>query len=370
MSTKAETPMTESQRGKPTAAPAHGSRSPKTVAVRALSTHGLLLILLALIVGFSIALPDTFPTVSNMQAILNQTSVTALLALGVMVPLAAGEYDLSVGYLVGLTSILAIGLQTRSGLSWPLTVVIVIAIGAFVGLVNGLLVTRVHINSFIATLGSGEVLYGILQWYTGGQQLVGNVPVGFSNLSENVHGVPIAAIYVLVVGVILWLILEYLPQGRYLYVLGANKRAAELTGIQSKRWVPLSFMASGTITAIAGVLLASQLGVGQSSVGPEFLLPAFAAALLGATTIRPGRVNTWGTIVAVLVLAVVVAGLQQEGAQFFVQPLFDGGILIVAVGLAGFAQRRRIRQAEAQQFAAQRLPTSPVDPEEQVSEAP
>lgn len=347
MSTETQGPIQESNT--PTTAVARGSGVLRSIGVRAVSTHGLLLILFALVIAFSLARPNTFPTLSNTQAILNQTSVTALLALGVMMPLAASEYDLSVGYLLGLTSILAIGLQTKSGISWPLTVVIVIAIGAFVGLVNGLLVTKVHINSFIATLGSGELVYGISQWYTGGQQLVGTIPPGFGKLSAAVGGVPVAAVYVVVIGLVLWLVLEYLPQGRYLYVLGQSARAAELTGISSGRWVPVSFVASGTITAVGGVLLASQLEVGQSSVGPEYLLPAFAGALLGATSIKPGRVNTWGTVVAVLVLAVVVAGLQQLGAQFFVQPLFDGGILIVAVGLAGFAARRRLRRAEAEQ---------------------
>ena len=127
---------------------------------------------------------------------------------------------------------------------------------------------------------------------------------------------------------------EYLPLGRYLYVLGASPRAAELNGISAKRYVTLGFVAAGTLAAFAGVVLQSQLQVGQSSVGQEYLLPAFTAALLGATSIRPGRVNVWGTVLAVAVLAVTVAGLNQLGAPFFVEPLFNGSMLILAVGLA------------------------------------
>ena len=148
---------------------------------------------------------------------------------------------------------------------------------------------------------------------------------------------------------------EYLPLGRYLYVLGASPRAAELNGISAKRYVTLGFVAAGTLAAFAGVVLQSQLQVGQSSVGQEYLLPAFTAALLGATSIRPGRVNVWGTVLAVAVLAVTVAGLNQLGAPFFVEPLFNGSMLILAVGLAvQAAQRRTKRGTEADRAPASR----------------
>jgi ribose transport system permease protein len=136
---------------------------------------------------------------------------------------------------------------------------------------------------------------------------------------------------------------EYLPIGRYLYVLGSNPRAAELTGISARVYIPFAFILSGVITAFAGVVLGSRLGVAQTTVGPDYLLPAFVGALLGSTAIKPGRVNVLGTIVAVFVLAVAVAGLQQMGAQFFVEPLFNGTMLILAVGLAAYASRRRAR---------------------------
>jgi ribose transport system permease protein len=140
------------------------------------------------------------------------------------------------------------------------------------------------------------------------------------------------------------IVFEYLPLGRYLYVLGASPRTAELNGISAKRYITLGFVAAGTLAAFAGVVLQSQLQVGQSSVGQEYLLPAFTAALLGATSIRPGRVNVWGTVLAVAVLAVTVAGLNQLGAPFFVEPLFNGSMLILAVGLAVQAAERRQRR--------------------------
>jgi ribose transport system permease protein len=220
----------------------------------------------------------------------------------------------------------------------------VVLAGAGVGALNGLLVTRFHISSFIATLGSGTFVYGLSQWYTGGEQIVGRkYPAGFLLLSENIGPAPFSLILVLIVAVVLWIAFEYTVQGRFLYVIGSNQRAADLTGIPSARYKILAFVASGTLTGVAGVMLGSELRVGQSTVGADFLLPAFAAALLGATSVKPGRVNVWGTLLAVSVLAVAVSGLQQMGADFYVEPLFNGAMLVLAVGLAEYARRRRER---------------------------
>jgi ribose transport system permease protein len=312
--------------------------------LRLISVHGLLILLLVLIGTFSLLRPETFPTAVNFQAITSARAVVALLALAVMIPLAANEFDLSVGYVVGLGHILAVGLQVRTHLPWQGAALLVILAGAGVGALNGVLVTRFRISSFIATLGTGTFVYGISQWYTGGEQIVGRkYPGGFLLLSENVGPVPFSLILVLVVAVMLWIAFEYMVQGRFLYVIGSNQRAADLTGIPSARYKVLAFVASGTLTGVAGVLLGSELRVGQSTVGADFLLPAFAGALLGATSVKPGRVNVWGTLLAVSVLAVAVSGLQQLGADFYVEPLFNGAMLVLAVGLAEYARRRRER---------------------------
>jgi ribose transport system permease protein len=312
--------------------------------LRILSVWGLLLLIVVLIVVFSILKPDTFPTLFNFQSILSNKSIQVLLALAVMIPMAANNFDLSVGYVVGIAQVLAIGLQVNQGLSWPLAAALILGLGAFVGLINGLLVTRAHIDSFIATLGTGTVLYGLDEWYTGGTQVTGTLEPGFSNLAATiggVHGIPAPALYVLVVSLALWAVFDYLPLGRYIYVLGANPRAAELNGISAERYVTAAFVAGATLAAFAGVILEAELRVGQSSVGPEYLLPSFTGALLGATSVKPGRVNVWGTILAVGVLSVTVAGLQQLGAPFFVEQIFNGTMLVVAVGLAVYATRRR-----------------------------
>ncbi|MEL6889463.1 MAG: ABC transporter permease, partial [Pseudomonadota bacterium] len=210
------------------------------------------------------------------------------------------------------------------------------------GFLNGLLVEVAKIDSFIATLGTGTVLYALALWHTGGRQMVGLLPDGFYALNTTfVFGLPITAYYLIVITVVMWIILEYTPVGRYLYAIGANQRAAQLNGIPTRKYVIGAFVASGTMTALAGVLLAAKLRIGQASVGLEFLLPALVGAFLGSTTIKPGRVNVWGTVVGVVILAVGISGIQQFGGSFWVEPLFNGVTLLVAIGIAGYAQRKK-----------------------------
>lgn len=315
------------------------------------SVWGLLILLVALVALFSILRPQSFPTYFNFRAIIGSKSIDAMAALAIMIPIAANRFDLSVAFVLGISQVLAIGLQGM-GLPWPLVVVLVLSLGALVGLVNGILVTVIGIDSFIATLGTGSVLLGLNQWYTGGQQVLARLPESFSALSGVVFGIPLPAIYVLVISIALWIVLEFLPMGRFLYVLGINPRAAQLNGISERKYVTGALIASGTLSAWAGIVLESQLQVGQSSVGMEYLLPAFTAALLGATAVKPGRVNVWGTVLAVAVLAVTVAGLNQMGAPFFVEALFNGATLIIAVGLAVTASKRQIRAGTAADAAA------------------
>jgi len=219
---------------------------------------------------------------------------------------------------------------------------VVLVLGAAAGFLNGLLVEVAKIDSFIATLGTGTVLYALALWHTGGRQMVGLLPDGFYALNTTfVFGLPITAYYLVVITVVMWIILEYTPIGRYLYAIGANQKAAQLNGIPTRKYVIGAFVASGTMTALAGVLLASKLRIGQASVGLEFLLPALVGAFLGSTTIKPGRVNVWGTIVGVAILAVGISGIQQFGGSFWVEPLFNGVTLLIAIGIAGYAQRKK-----------------------------
>lgn len=310
--------------------------------LRFLPVYGLVILTGLLIVIFSVLLPNTFPTLLNLRAIISDKAIIALLSLGAMIPMAAGRIDLTVGYGIVLWHILAISLQTMLGLPFPVAVAIVLLLGLLTGFLNGLLVEIAQIDSFIATLGTGTVLYALALWHTGGRQVVGELPDGFFAISGTfVFGLPITGFYVLVVTIAMWIVLEYTPVGRYLYAIGANQRAAQLNGIPTRKYVIGAFMCSGFLTALTGVLLASKLRIGQASVGLEFLLPALVGAFLGSTTIKPGRVNVWGTIVGVAILAVGISGIQQFGGSFWVEPMFNGVTLLIAIGIAGYAQRRK-----------------------------
>lgn len=303
--------------------------------------YNLLFVLIFVFMIFSALLPKTFPTLFNIRSILNYQAVVILLALSVMVPIAAGHFDLSVGYMVGLFHILAVGLQVKSNIPWGIVVLIVISLGALIGLINGLLVTRVGVDSFIATLGVGNVLYGIAFWYTDGKQVIGTLPDSFLKISTTIGGIiPSTIIITLFIAIILYLMMEFLPIGRFFYFLGANSKAAELSGISPQKYLVLAFVISGVLTSIAGIMLAAILRLGQISVGPNYLMNAFAGALMGSVAFKPGKVNVFGTICAVLIMAFTVSGLQQMGAKYFVEPLFNGGMLIVAVSLAVITERR------------------------------
>ncbi len=327
---------------------------------RQLPAYGLPVLALVLIILFSFILPQTFPIVLNLRAILGEKSIIALLSLAAMVPMMTGRIDLTVGYGIVIWHILAIALQTQYGFHWSVAVALVLTGGVLLGLINGFLVEIAKIDSFIATLGTGTIIYAIALWFTEGRQVIGILPPAFTALhTTSLFGLPIAAYYVLALALILWIVSDYLPIGRYLYAIGANSRAAELNGIRTRRFVVLAFVLSGVIGAFAGIILAAKLRIGQASVGLEFLLPALVGAFLGSTTIKPGRVNVWGTIVGVVILAVGISGIQQLGGAFYVEPLFNGLTLLVAIGIAGLAQRKKGAVRHARVTDAEMPPVTP-----------
>ena len=149
------------------------------------------------------------------------------------------------------------------------------------------------------------------------------------------------AVYALLLAAALWIVTERMPLGRHIYAIGANEKAAALNGIPVRKHVIGVFVASGLLVGFTGCVLAAKLQIGQANVGLDYLLPALVGTFLGSTTIRPGRVNVWGTVIGVLILAVGISGIQQLGGAFFVEPLFNGVTLLVSIALAGLAQRRR-----------------------------
>ncbi len=328
-----------------------GSRRTRTPLGRAgghfIGAYGLLLLTALLFLTFSLTLPDTFPTLDNVSSILSNQSVSAILALGATIPIVTGRFDLSIGYGLGLAHVMVLNLIVTDGWPWPWACLMVVIGGGLIGVLNGLLVEFARIDSFIATLGTGTVMYAFTGWITGGARIVPGpkgLPASFTDIYDSTFlALPAPAYYVLVLAVLLWLLLERLPLGRYLYVIGSNPRAADLIGIPTRRYGIYAFTGSGLVVGFAGVLLAAQQQLGNPSVGMDYLLPAFVGALLGSTAIKPGRANAAGTVVAISVLAIGLSGIEQLGADFWVTPLFDGATLLLAVGLAGYSARRRLR---------------------------
>ncbi|MET9462053.1 ABC transporter permease [Streptomyces canus] len=331
--------------------------------------YGLLALTALLYLAFSLALPATFPTQDTVDSILSNQSIPAILALAAMVPIVTGAFDLSIGYGLGLAHVMVLWLVIEEGWPWPLACLTVLAGGLAVGVLNGVVVEFGRIDSFIATLGTGSMMYAMTGWITDGSRIVPGpqgLPPAFTDLYDSSFlGLPVPAFYVLALAAVLWLVLERLPLGRYLYVVGSNPRAADLVGIATRRYTVYAFAASGLIVGFAGVLLAAQQQIGNPSVGLDYLLPAFVGALLGSTAIKPGRPNALGTVVAVAVLAVGLTGIGQLGAEFWTVPLFNGGTLLIAVGLAGYAARRRLRGG-----AARDTPAAPPPPPPSPAPAP
>jgi len=296
--------------------------------------------LVAMIVLFSILLPATFPTSITARSIGSSSAVTALLALALVLPLAAGVFDLSVAANLGLSVVIAISAE-QNGMGAGPAITLALASGLAIGLTNAALVVGLRIDSFIATLGMSSVLIGLAYWTTDGNPLV--VPPGSTLVKlgqANVAGVPVGVLYALVIAAVVYYLTEWTTPGRYLYAVGGNKEATRLVGVRVNRLLVGALAASGVLASFAGVVLAAQLGAGSADIGPAYLLPAFSAALLGATQVsRHGRVNVPGTLVAVALLATGIYGLQLAGAPIYISNLFNGLALILAVALATRAKR-------------------------------
>jgi ribose transport system permease protein len=317
------------------------------------SRFGLLLILAVAIAVFSGLKPQTFPTADNFTAIAGTYALTLMLALSVVLPLAVGEFDLSVAATFGLCHVLTAGLVLESGQSIFVAAGVALAAGAAIGLVNGLLVVRFKVSSFVATLGTMTILGGVTQGYAPGGQILAEphavggghtavyaFPAWFLNLGEGeLLGIAGPFWVALALVVVLWFVLDRTTTGRRLTATGGNREAAHLSGVNTDRTVLLTFVACGLLAAVAGVVATAQLGRGLTTIADSYLLPAYAGAFLGATTVRPGRFNAWGTLVGVYLVAICVAGLQQLGVQDWVQSVFNGGALIVAVVASGFLAR-------------------------------
>lgn len=331
------------------------SRAARVRAALSFQSISALYIFALLFLAFALWVPDTFLARSTWKAMLDDQATTALVAVALVVPLSAGAFNLAVGAEVGMGSILSAYLLAKAGLPIAVALILTVVAGAAVGLTSGLLVVAARIDSFIATLGVSSVLLAMIQWISGGQQIL-DLGGGYQRLAtDQILGITHPVYIMLIVSLVVWYVLERTPAGRRVYATGGNIAAARLSGIRTSWVVVAALVTCGVIAALAGAIVSSRLDTGDPTVGPSFLLPAFAAAFLGSTQFRGGRYNVWGTIVAVYVLATGVKGLQLAGAPVWIPDLFNGVALLLAVGMANFqgragrgsAIRRLIRRRSA-----------------------
>ena len=300
-----------------------------------------------LFVLFSLWVPDTFLATGTWKSLLANSALTALVAIAVTIPLSAGVFNLAVGTEVGIAAILSAWLLEKQHLGLVPAVVLTLIIGCAIGATSGALIVRAKIDSFIATLGMSSVLLAMIAWVSGSQQIL-DLPQSFQNLATNeLLGLVYPVWIMLAVALVVWYVMQRTPTGRRLYATGGNPNAARLAGVQTGRVIVLALVSCGAIAALAGTLTSGQLGVGDPTIGPGYLLPAYAAAFLGSTQFHGGRYNVWGSVVGVLVLAVGVKGLQLAGAPVWIPDLFNGAALLIAVGLSKYQRTARSSAAVA-----------------------
>lgn len=306
----------------------------------AVAPYGVLLALLILIIVFSLALPKTFPTSGNFNAMVTSQGTLLIMALGLTCALRAGDFDLSIGSVMIFSSALVAVLTTQHHVSVPVAVALAVGAGVLVGFINGALIVLFGLDGFVVTLAAMSIVEGLAFAVTNNQVITG-LPNGLLHLSrDTLFTLPYSTWYGWILAIVLWYVYEQTPLGRYHLVVGQSRKAATLAGLPV-RWVRiLGFVGASTICAIAGVLLAGTLGAVDPTIGPQFLLQPFAAAFLGATTIKLGQFNVLGTVVGLYLLIVGVTGLQLIGVPPWVSDVFNGGALLLAILLARVASRK------------------------------
>jgi ribose transport system permease protein len=331
--------MTEVQR------PDVTSRRPARVGqgplARQVERFALPAVWIVLIVVFSFTASQTFPTSATAANILGSQSIVLVLAMCLIIPMVAGDYDLSVAYNLSLSAMVIAVLNVRE--HWPIALAILAALscGAALGSINGALVTLLGIDPIIATLGTGTLASGVVQWISG-SAVISGVSDSLVRLViiNRLFGIPYDFWYAVLLTLAMWYVLEYTPAGRRFLIVGRSRNVARLSGLPVNRIRWRGFVIAGVLAAAAGVLYAGTLGGADPSSGTAYLLPGFAAVFLGSTTIRPGRFNAWGTFIAVYFLGTGIVGLQLLGLQSYVQPLFYGGALVVAVAVSQIIRGR------------------------------
>ena len=305
---------------------------------------GLVIVWILVIALFGAMRPDSFLTWSNFSSIFGSEAVLVIVTLGLIIPLTAGDFDLSIAQTLTFVSMLTAIMSAKMGLPLWLIIPVALSAGAVVGIINGAITLYFRVHSLIVTLGVGTFLHGVTLWISDSQTIGGVDPALMQYvIISRVFSIPISFYYAIGLAALTWYVLAYTAFGQQLLFTGRGREVGRLTGIAVGRVRIISFVASGIMGAIAGLLYTGTTGSANPSSGTTLLLPAFAAAFLGATCIKPGRFNAWGSVVAVYFLVTGINGLSVLGFRTFVQDLFYGGALIIAVMVSQLVSGRKER---------------------------
>lgn len=307
--------------------------------------YGTLVSLAALLVAFSLARPEVFPTVDNVLNIMNQISILGTIALGLTVCLVMGLFDLSIAAMATLGGYIATLLLVTypDTVGVPAAVLASIVTCALIGVVNGLIVSYLGISAFIATLATGSIITGSVLGISNSKTIITGIPDAFMAIGQgSVLGVSNPILIMLGVGFVLWLLLEHTELGRHLYAIGGNMEASRLSGIAVKRYAPFALAVCAACAGLGGLMAAAVLGAGRpQGVGDTYLLNAFAAVFIGASSLRPGTFHILGTIIGVLLIGVINNGLSVMGVPTYWQYIVQGVLLVIALFSAGILTLRR-----------------------------
>ena len=300
-------------------------------------------VMVAIVLYFSYSIPDTFLAARTWKSLLDTQAIVAITAVALVVPLAAGVFNLAIGAQVGVASIMIGWLLVPVGLPISVSILITLLAGAAIGFLVSVLIVGFRIDSFIATLGASSLLLAFITFISGGRQIL-KMPRAFSDFgTDRIFGLTYPFLLMLAIAIVVWYVMERTPLGRRIYATGGNVEAARLSGIPVVAIVVGAMTACGVLTGIAGALMTARLGNADPTIGPGFMLPAFTAAFLGSTQFHHGRFNVPGTVLSVYVLATGVKGLQLSGVPTWVTDGFDGAALLIAVGLASASRNGATR---------------------------
>jgi ribose transport system permease protein len=312
------------------------------------SRWGTILSLVALILLFSLARPEVFPSLRNALNILNQVSILGIIALGLTVCLVMGLFDLSIGALATFGGYFAALTLKLMGMDGPaailLGVLIVLAAAALIGVLNGAIISYTGVSPIVETLAMGFIVTGVILGVSKSRTITNTeIPKDFMWIGQGtILGLPNPILWMILVAIILWLFLEHTRPGRSMYAIGGNREASRLSGIPVKRYALIALGICAMCAALGGLVAASNLAAGRpQGVGEAYLLNAFVAVFIGASTLRPGRFHVLGTVVGVLLIGVINNGLSVMGIPTFWQYIVQGTLLILALISANVVTLRR-----------------------------